>query len=104
MNIGWRELSMTRTRVRSAWGHVSGGPRDVVVQSWARMRAPMSPPPRKADVTELMDLSLPLAMRHPQLADEVGGRGVPALGDLTADPGRARFDQGDGAGLLGWHI
>src|SRR3954468_10457217 len=88
MNIGWRELSMTRTRVRSAWGHVSGGPRDVVVQSWARMRAPMSPPPRKADVTELMDLRTYPGRRRderPYLSSRMEGGQMAKRGAITDD-------------------
>ncbi|GLS68392.1 hypothetical protein GCM10007890_04040 [Methylobacterium tardum] len=50
--MGWRELSMIRTRVSSEGGQRSCGPKDVVVQSKARTRAPMRPPPWKADVSE----------------------------------------------------
>src|ERR1700693_5294297 len=45
MYMGRTVLRRRRTVVRSGCGQVSGGPRLVVVQSCARMSAPISPPP-----------------------------------------------------------
>jgi hypothetical protein len=47
MNIGWPVLSIRRTVVRSACGQPSGGPSEVADQSWARISAPISPPPAR---------------------------------------------------------
>src|SRR3712207_1147833 len=47
MNIGWFECSITPTRVLSSTGQLSGVPRDVAAQSWARIKAPISPPPER---------------------------------------------------------
>src|ERR1700676_2385752 len=45
MYMGCTVLRRRRTVVRSGCGQVSGGPRLVMVQSCARMSAPISPPP-----------------------------------------------------------
>ena len=47
MNIGWLVLSSIRTAVRRLCGQVSGRPSGVDDQSWARINAPISPPPAR---------------------------------------------------------
>src|SRR5665213_971812 len=47
MNIGWLVLSRMRSAVRRLCGQVSGGPSGVADQSWARVKAPISPPPAR---------------------------------------------------------
>src|ERR1700712_5517492 len=88
------------------------------------MRAPISPPPRKAELTEPMasgphfaerrrhggggldgDLALVLDAQRPDGgADEVAGGSVLALGHLAVDPGSKRFREGYVAGVLGGHV
>src|SRR4051794_32322213 len=51
MNIGWRELRTRRTVTRRLCGHVSGDPSDVLDQSNARVKSPISPPPAKKSLT-----------------------------------------------------
>ena len=51
MNIGWREVSINRTATRRLCGHISGGPSEVFDQSYARVRAPVSPPAAKKSLT-----------------------------------------------------
>src|ERR1700679_2068578 len=47
MNIGWLVLSSSRTAVRRLCGQVSGRPSGLNDQSWARISAPISPPPAR---------------------------------------------------------
>src|ERR1700730_14841271 len=47
MNIGWLVLSRIRTAVRKLCGQVSGRPGGVDDQSYARVNAPISPPPAR---------------------------------------------------------
>src|ERR1700692_1712730 len=47
MNIGWLVLSRMRTAVRKLCGQDSGLPSGVADQSWARVNAPISPPPAR---------------------------------------------------------
>src|SRR5690349_2649914 len=45
--MGNRELSKMLTAISSGSGHCAGGPNGDCVQSWARMSAPISPPPER---------------------------------------------------------
>src|SRR5438477_11657481 len=45
--IGNRELRQMLTAIFSESGHCAGGPNGDCVQSWARMSAPISPPPER---------------------------------------------------------
>src|SRR5712664_2118125 len=47
MNIGWLVFSRMRTAVRKLCGHASGGPSGLADQSYARVNAPISPPPAR---------------------------------------------------------
>src|SRR4051794_40920548 len=47
MNIGWLVLSRMRSAVRRLCGQPSDPPIAVAHQSWARVRAPISPPPAR---------------------------------------------------------
>src|SRR5580704_1233679 len=47
MNIGWLVLSRIRTAVRRLCGQVSGGPSGLADQGYARVSAPISPPPAR---------------------------------------------------------
>src|SRR5258708_4801040 len=47
MNIGWPVLSSNRTVTRRLCGHLSGDPSEELFQSYARISAPISPPPAK---------------------------------------------------------
>jgi hypothetical protein len=53
MNIGWLLDRRSRTTVFRDEGQLSGAPREVASQSWARMRAPISPPPARKFTLEL---------------------------------------------------
>src|SRR3979411_1560557 len=56
MNIGWRGLSRMRNVVRKLCGQFSGGPSGLADQSYARVNAPISPPParKSAEVGRLI--------------------------------------------------
>src|SRR5438874_1715958 len=58
MNIGWPELSSTRTRVVRAEGHSWGDPSGVRPQSCPRRRFLASPPPGNLSFGEGSDLKL----------------------------------------------
>jgi hypothetical protein len=45
MNIGWLVFNRIRTAVRKLCGQVSGCPSGLADQSYARVSAPISPPP-----------------------------------------------------------
>jgi hypothetical protein len=47
MNIGWLVLSSIRNAVRKLCGQVSGDPSGVAAQGYARVNAPISPPPAR---------------------------------------------------------
>jgi hypothetical protein len=47
MNMGWLVFSRMRTAVRKLCGQVSGAPSGLADQSYARVNAPMSPPPAR---------------------------------------------------------
>src|SRR5260370_20539240 len=47
MNIGWLVLSKMRSAVRRLCGQVSGFPSGAADQSYARISAPISPPPAR---------------------------------------------------------
>src|SRR6202158_1817331 len=47
MNIGWLVLSRMRSAVRRLCGQVSGFPSGLADQSYARISAPISPPPAR---------------------------------------------------------
>src|ERR1700738_3196876 len=47
MNIGWLVLSKMRSAVRKLCGQVSGSPSALPAQSYARVSAPISPPPAR---------------------------------------------------------
>src|SRR6266849_4328666 len=56
MNIGWLVFSRMRNAVRKLCGHVSGVPSGLADQSYARVNAPISPPParKSAEVGRLI--------------------------------------------------
>jgi hypothetical protein len=47
MNIGWLVFSRMRNAVRKLCGQVSGVPSGLADQSYARVNAPISPPPAR---------------------------------------------------------
>src|SRR5882672_7456987 len=47
MNIGWLVFSRMRNAVRKLCGHVSGVPSGLADQAYARVNAPISPPPAR---------------------------------------------------------
>jgi hypothetical protein len=57
MYMGWPLLSSIRSAKRSGCGQVSGGPSEVLLQSWARISAPIAPPPSRN--LKLEELALP---------------------------------------------
>src|SRR5665647_394179 len=56
IHIGWLVLSRMRNAVRRLCGQDSGFPSGVADQSWARVNAPISPPParKSAEVGRLI--------------------------------------------------
>src|SRR6266849_1218153 len=56
MNIGWLVFSRMRNAVRKLCGQVSGVPSGLADQSYARVNAPISPPParKSAEVGRLI--------------------------------------------------
>ena len=55
MNIGWLVFSRIRSAVRKLCGQFSGFPSGLADQSYARVNAPISPPPeRKSDEMGLL--------------------------------------------------
>src|ERR1700709_2726878 len=59
MNIGWLVLSRIRSAVRRLCGQLSGAPSGLADQSWARVNAPISPPPaRKSAETGLLTFNI----------------------------------------------
>src|ERR1700712_5609791 len=59
MNIGWLVLSGIRSAVRRLCGQLSGAPSGLADQSWARVNAPISPPPaRKSAETGLLTFNI----------------------------------------------
>jgi hypothetical protein len=56
MNIGWLVFSKMRNVVRKLCGQVSGLPNELADQSYARVNAPISPPPARKSAEEEVGL------------------------------------------------
>src|SRR3954451_13953781 len=74
MYIGWPELRISRTAVRSGGGQLSGGPSGVERQSFARMSASISPPLARKSGARTSGASVQASMRRKLSLQQIFGQ------------------------------
>src|SRR5580698_4318611 len=95
INMGCWDVSKRRTAVFKLCGQPIGAPRGVFVQSWTRVSAPISPPPKRK--SSLISSGTGYSLRTPEFNRGTGTIGRHVLTNTYADailPHRA----GDAAG------